>query len=149
MKLLLKLADGTRESEKAFSNICQTAKLINAKYFDFKKPWRLKDDQIISRAVNHCVHYMPALIPIYFYINCRLMGMHLLARDLLMLLCQDENRNHSRKSNAAKKEWGEDVKLGRRKISEGIWCLAFLIYVASTMKIGHACPSRFVGKGVR
>jgi len=60
-------------------------------------------------------------------VNFRLMGMHLLARDLLMLLCQDENRNHSRKYNAAKKERGEEVKLGRRKISEGIWCLAFLI----------------------
>ena len=45
------------------------------------------------------------------------MGMHILARDLLMLLCQDENRNHSRKSNAAKKERGEEVKLGRRKLS--------------------------------
>ena len=44
-----------------------------------------------------------------------------------MLLCQDENRNHSRKSNAAKKEKGENVKLGRRRILEGIWCLAFLI----------------------
>ena len=91
----LNLADGTVESNKAFRNIRQTAKLIAAEYFDFKKPWRLKDDQIISRAVNHCVHYMPALIPIYFYINCRLMGMHLLARDLLMLMCQDENHNVS------------------------------------------------------
>ena len=44
-----------------------------------------------------------------------------------MLLCQDENRNHSRKSNAAKKVRGENVKLGRRKILEGIWCLTFLI----------------------
>ena len=87
VKLLLKLADSTRESDKAFSNIRQTAKLITAEYFHFKKPWRLKDDQIISRAVNHCVRDMPVLIPIYFYINCRLMGMHLVARDLLMLMC--------------------------------------------------------------
>src|SRR5438477_1283684 len=46
-------ADGTHESDKAFNSIRQTAKLITAEYFDFKKPWRLKNDQIISRAVNH------------------------------------------------------------------------------------------------
>ena len=41
---------------------------------------------------------------------------NLLARDLLMLLCQDEIRNYSRKPNAAKKLRGEEVKLGRRKL---------------------------------
>ena len=112
VKLLLKLADGTRESDKAFSNIHQTAKLITSEYFDFKTSWRFKHDQTISRAVNHCVHDIPELIPICFDVNYRLMGMHLLARDLLMLLCQDENHNHSRKSNTVKKEQGENVKLG-------------------------------------
>ena len=34
----LNLADDTVESNKAFRNICQTAKLIAAEYFDFKKP---------------------------------------------------------------------------------------------------------------
>ena len=120
VKLLLKLADGTCESDKAFSNVHQTAKLITSEYFDFKTLWRLKRDQIISRPVNHCVHDIPALIPICFDVNCRLMGMHLLDRDLLILLCQDENRNYSRKSNAAKKDRGEKVKLGPRKIPEGI-----------------------------
>jgi len=59
VKLLLQLTDGTRESDKAFRNIRQTAKLITAEYFDFKTPWRLKRDKIISRAVNHCVRDIP------------------------------------------------------------------------------------------
>ena len=42
--------------------------------------------------------------------------MHILARDLLMLLCQDETRNISRKSNPAKKERGEEIKLSRRRL---------------------------------
>ena len=120
VKLLLKLANGTHESDKAFSNIHQTVKLITSEYFDFKTSWRFKCDQTISWAVNHCVHDIPELIPICFNVNCRLMGMHLLARDLLMLLCQDENHNHSHKSNTAKKEQGENVKLGCQKILEGI-----------------------------
>ena len=62
MDVLLNLADGTRESDKAFSDIYQTAKLITGEYFDFKEPWRVKGDKIISRAVNQCVHQIPALI---------------------------------------------------------------------------------------
>ena len=127
VKLLFKLADDTRESDKTFSNIRQIVKLITSEYFDFKTPWRLKRNQTISRTVNHCVRDILELIPICFDVNYRLMGMHLLARDLLILLCQDENRNRSRKSNTAKKERGEDIKLGRRKILKGIQCLAFLI----------------------
>ena len=123
----LNLADGTVESNKAFRNIRQTAKLIAAEYFDFKKPWKSKDERTISTAVKECVREIPALTPFCFDANCRLLGMHLLARDLLMLLCQDETRNISRKPNAAKKERGEEVKLGRRKTCQGICCLAFLI----------------------
>ena len=99
----LNLADGTVESNKAFRNIRQTAKLIAAEYFDFKKPWKSKDERTISTAVKECVREIPALTPFCFDANCRLLGMHLLARDLLML-CQDETRNISRKPNAAKKE---------------------------------------------
>ena len=33
-----------------------------------------------------------------------------------MLLCQDETRNISRKSNSAKKERGEEIKLSRRRL---------------------------------
>lgn len=62
LKRLLNLADGTRESDKAFSDIRQTAKLITGEYFNFKKPWKLKDDKIVSRAVNQCVREIPALI---------------------------------------------------------------------------------------
>src|SRR5436190_1248370 len=70
------------------------------------------------------------------------MGMPILARDLLMLMCQDENRNLSRKLNAAKKERGEVVKLGRRKISEGTQCLAFLtIGVGKTLSSSSSSSS--------
>jgi len=86
---------------------------------------RVKDDRIIARAVNQCVRDIPALIHL-LDVNCRLMGMPILARDLLMLMCQDENRNLSWKLNAAKKKRGEVVKLGRWKIFEGTQCLAFL-----------------------
>src|SRR5436309_11529623 len=44
----LNLADGTVESNKAFRNIRQTAKLIAAEYFDFKKPWKSKDERTIT-----------------------------------------------------------------------------------------------------
>jgi len=104
-----------------------TAKLITSEYFDFETPWGLKRDQTISRAVDQCVCDIPELIPICFDDKCRLMGMHILTRVLLMLLCQDENRNHSWKLNAGKKERSENVKLGRRKVLDGIWCLAFLM----------------------
>ena len=36
-----------------------------------------------------------------------------------MLLCQDEGRNQARKFNVIKKEQGEEVKCGRRKIVRG------------------------------
>ena len=62
VKQLLNLADGTLTSDKAFSDIRQTAKLITGEYFDFKEPWRVKGDKIISRAVNQCVRQIPALI---------------------------------------------------------------------------------------
>lgn len=126
VKLGLNLADGTAESDKTFRNIRQTAKLITGDYFDFKKPWREQGDGIISRAVKDCIHDIPQLIPFCFDANCRINGVHLLARDLLMLLCQDESRNCARKPNAAKKARGEEVKLGRRTISKGICCLAIL-----------------------
>ena len=127
MKQGFQLADGTVQSDKKFRKIHQTAKVITAEYFNFKTSWRSKDDQTISRAVNDCVRNIPELTPSCSDANCRLLGMHLLARDLLMLICQDETRNCSRKSNAAKKERGEEVKLGHRKISQGIRCLALLI----------------------
>ena len=73
-----------------------TAKLITSEYFDFETPWGLKRDQTISRAVDKCVRDIPELIPICFDDKCRLMGMHLLVGDLLMLLLQDENRNRAR-----------------------------------------------------
>jgi hypothetical protein len=101
-----------------------------------------------ARAVNHCVRDIPELIPICFDVNCRLIGVHLLARDLLML-CQDENRNHSRKSNAAKKERSGNVKLGRQKILEGIWCLAFLINRCPqdiTLSLFGIIGSRYISK---
>ena len=53
---------------------------------------------------------------IYIDVNCRITN-NLHARDLLMLLCQDEIRNSSRKLNAAKKLRGEVVKLGRRRLA--------------------------------
>ena len=61
IKRLLNLADGTRASDKAFSDIRQTVKLIIGEYFDFKEPWRVKGDKIVSRAVNQCVREIPAL----------------------------------------------------------------------------------------
>jgi len=126
VKLGLKLADGTPESNRTFRNIRQTAKLITGDYFDFKKPWSKQRDGIISRAVKDCILEIPQLTLFCCDANCRIMGAHLLARDLLMLLCQDEGRNRARKPNAAKKERGEEVKIGRRTISKGIYCLAFL-----------------------
>jgi hypothetical protein len=126
VKLGLQLADGTFESDKTFRNIRQTAKLITGEYFDFNKSWRKQGDGIISRAVKDCVREIPQLTLFCCSANCRLTGAHLLARDLLMLLCQDESRNRARKPNAAKKERGEQVKLGRRRTSKGIYCLAFL-----------------------
>jgi len=62
VKQLLNLADGSRASDKVFSDIRQTAKLITGEYFDFKEPWRLKGDKIISRAVNQCIREIPALL---------------------------------------------------------------------------------------
>ncbi len=53
---------------------------------------------------------------IYIDVNCSITkSVH--ARDLLMLLCQDEIRNYSKKVNAAKKLRGEEVKIGRRKLA--------------------------------
>lgn len=66
-----------------------------------------------------------------------------------MLLCQDENRNHARKSNTAKKEQGEEVKLGRRKISKGIWCLASLMNRCSwdvTFPLFGNISSKYISK---
>src|SRR5437762_14120599 len=126
VKLGFKLADGTPESNKTFRNIHQTAKLITGDYFDFKKPWSKQCDGIISWAIKDCILEIPQLTLFCCDANCRIMGVHLLARDLLMLLCQDECRNRVRKPNTTKKEHGEEVKLGRRTISKGICCLAFL-----------------------
>ena len=118
------LADGTAESDKTFRDIRATAKLIIGDYFDYTKPYSDKSRAVVSRAVKDCTGEIPELIPFCFNANYRLLGVHLRARDLLMLLCQDESRNRSRKSNAAKKQRGEEVRLGRRTTSQGCHLLS-------------------------
>lgn len=120
----LNLANGTVESDKVFRDIRKTAKLVTGEYFDYTTPWSHKGRELISRAVKDCTREIPALTPFCFNANYRLSGMHILARDLLMLLCQDESRNRSRIHNAAKKERGEEVKIGRRTTSQGCYLLS-------------------------
>jgi hypothetical protein len=57
------LADGTVESDRTFRDIRTTARLIIGDYFDFTKPFKEKNREVISRAVEDCVRQIPALTP--------------------------------------------------------------------------------------
>ena len=46
--------------------------------------------------------------------DCRLSSNIVLARDLIMLMVQDNIRNRNRKANLEKKAEGKEVKLGHR-----------------------------------
>ena len=129
VKLGLKLIDDIAKSDKTFRNIHQIAKLITSEYFDFKKSWRNKDNQIISRVVKDCVCEISELTSFYFDANYRLLRIHLLIRDFLMLLCQDESRNSSRKTNATKKQCDEEIKLEHQIISQNICDLVNISYI--------------------
>ena len=123
------LADGTAKSDKAFRDIRKITRLITGEYFDYTKPWKNKEWSLISRAIRDYVRNISELTPFFFNANLRLSERHLLARDLLMLLCQDEARNRARKPDTEKKKRGEEVKLGRRVTSQGICYLLSFSYV--------------------
>ena len=50
-----------------------------------------KNDQIISRVIKDYIYKISELIPFYFDANYRLLKIHLLVKDLLILLCQDKS----------------------------------------------------------
>jgi hypothetical protein len=130
----LNLADDSGESKAAYRNLRGSLKLVCGEYIDFQKALAHQDPKTMSRAVHHAVSSMPEYVSCHD-VNCRLSGNVMLARDFIMLICQDESRNKSRKVNAAKKQRGIEVKIGRRKTitkqektiqSKGIQRLAFL-----------------------
>ena len=59
VKIQLGLDDATQESDKKFSDIRKTAKLVCGKYVDFKKPWKEQGPKQSSQAVTNCMAAMP------------------------------------------------------------------------------------------
>ena len=117
MKLRVKLINDIIKFDKTFRNIHQITKLITSEYFDFKKSWRSKDNQIISRAIKDYIHEISELTSFYFDINYKLLRIYLLIKDLLILLYQDKSQNNSRKTNVTKKQYDKKVKHEYRIIS--------------------------------
>jgi hypothetical protein len=57
--------------------------------------------------------------------DCRLKGDVLLAKDLLMSVCQSQRRNLGRSVNKDRKDRGEIVKRGRKSKTAKIQCCPF------------------------
>src|SRR5436190_896687 len=91
--------------------------------------FKLNIDDIISRIIKDYIRNISELIPFCFDANYRLLKIHLLIKDLLILLYQNESRNSSRKTNIAKKQRDEKVKLGHRIISQSIYNLINISYI--------------------
>jgi len=68
------------------------------------------------RAIECVTEFVPLTSEsLHSHCLCRFDGDKVLARDLLMLVCQTQSRNDAREANAEKKKAGEMIKRGRKK----------------------------------
>ena len=68
------------------------------------------------RAIECVTEFVPLTSEsLHSHCLCRFDGDKVLARDLLMLVCQTQSRNDAREANPEKKKAGEMIKRGRKK----------------------------------